>query len=246
MTPSRNLRSVLESTWFRRFAAFIRRALLGAAAGGVAGIVIGGVGGRLAMLLLRFTSPDSVRGIETDDGFEIGVVTLDTFNLILTTWLLGAVAGLFVALSLRYLSWSWMPLAWAAPGATIGGAALVSSDGVDFTLLEPTWLAVALFLVIPAAGLAATALLIRQWEAWWWVRRRRTAAVALAAGPVVALFPVGLVVLAFAMGWASFSQLAVIERFNASRLAQRAAAAAFACVTLGFVPASVSNLQAVF
>src|SRR4029079_19057210 len=49
--------------------------LLGAGSGAIAGALVGGVGGRLAMLLLRITSPDLVVGMTSDDGFEIGVVS---------------------------------------------------------------------------------------------------------------------------------------------------------------------------
>src|SRR5258708_6692212 len=38
----------------------------------VAGAIIGGLGGRLAMLVLRLTSNGSVRGVKTSDGFVIG------------------------------------------------------------------------------------------------------------------------------------------------------------------------------
>ena len=39
----------------------------------MAGLLVGGVGGRVAMLLLRLTSDPRLRGLETDDGFTIGV-----------------------------------------------------------------------------------------------------------------------------------------------------------------------------
>ena len=71
--------------------------LVGAAAGAVAGFVIGGVGGRLAMLLLRLTSPESVIGVISDDGFEIGVVTTKTLNLLFGMTMLGAANGVLYA-----------------------------------------------------------------------------------------------------------------------------------------------------
>src|SRR6476646_5216117 len=65
------------------------------------GIVVIGLGSRLAMLLLRLTSPDSVIGVTSDDGFEIGRVTLaGTYNLLLigaTVGFIGAVAYVAVA-----------------------------------------------------------------------------------------------------------------------------------------------------
>ena len=54
--------------------------LVGTAAGAIAGLLIGGIGGRLAMLLLRLTSDEIVLGLTSDDGFEIGVVTATRFS----------------------------------------------------------------------------------------------------------------------------------------------------------------------
>src|SRR4051794_32890042 len=73
------------------------RVLVGTAAGAVAGLLVGGIGGRLAMLLLRLTSPESVLGLTSDDGFEIGVVSLRTFRLLLATTGVGAAAGALYA-----------------------------------------------------------------------------------------------------------------------------------------------------
>ena len=58
------------------------------------GVLVAGLGGRLVMLVLRLTSPDAVQGIETDDGFVIGEVTLGgTYNLLV----LGAAVGVIGA-----------------------------------------------------------------------------------------------------------------------------------------------------
>ena len=69
--------------------------LVGAASGAVAGVVIGGIGGRLAMLVLRQQSPGAV-GLTSDAGFEIGRVTL-TGSLGLAAF--AAVAGGLFGLS---------------------------------------------------------------------------------------------------------------------------------------------------
>ena len=53
----------------------LRRLAVSTSAGAVAGLAIGGVGGRLAMLLLRLTSDPSLRGLPTDDDFTIGVIS---------------------------------------------------------------------------------------------------------------------------------------------------------------------------
>ena len=234
-----------ETTWPEETLAFARRALLGAAAGGFAGIAIGGIGGRLAMLLLRLTSPDYVLGLQTDDGFEVGVVTFDTLNLLAATALLGAVAGLFVSLALLLMPWGWAPWAWALPGATVGGAALIRDEGLDFTLLDPLWLAVVMFVAIPALGLLCTAWLVRRWEKWWWLDRRRTVIAAVSAWPIFVFFPVALAVLALAAVWGAAAQRSDVRRLARGRLGVTLATCAFAGVTLAFLPQLIRDVRAV-
>ena len=41
-------------------------------AGITTGTVVAGFGSRLSMYVLRLTSPESVRGVTSDDGFTIG------------------------------------------------------------------------------------------------------------------------------------------------------------------------------
>ncbi len=65
------------------------------------GILAIGLGSRLAMFLLRLTSPDSVVGVTSDDGFTIGQFTLSgTYNLVTigaAVGFIGAVAYVAVA-----------------------------------------------------------------------------------------------------------------------------------------------------
>ena len=123
-------------------------------AGGLTGLVVVGIGGRLAMLLLRLTSEQNVRGVLSDDGFVIGRVTLSgTYNLCAVGAGLGVVAAAvytWVAPWLMGPTWFRRVTCALGAGAVIGGI-LVNGDGVDFTRLEPTWLAIALFVAIPAA-----------------------------------------------------------------------------------------------
>ena len=122
----------------------------GVSAGFIAGVLIGGVGGRLAMLALRLTSDPSLHGVSTDDGFTIGRVSLETLFLLGVTAGLGMAGGLFYLVVRR-----WIPSPWRIPlmmlfFALVGGAGLIGPSAVDFTLLSPLPLAVALFVVIPA------------------------------------------------------------------------------------------------
>ena len=60
------------------------------------GALIGGIGGRVAMRVLFATSGDGVKGVTSDDGFEIGRFTLaSTFGLVVLTAFIGVLAALF-------------------------------------------------------------------------------------------------------------------------------------------------------
>src|SRR5687767_6116058 len=76
----------------------------GIVAGLICGAIIGGIGGRLAMFVLRLTSDDSLRGLETDDEFIIGSFTSSTFFLIFLTTIAGFAGGLLY-LAVR----DWLP-----------------------------------------------------------------------------------------------------------------------------------------
>lgn len=157
-------------------------ALVGAAAGAIAGLLVGGIGGRLAMLLLRLTSPELVIGVTSDDGFEIGAVTTDTLQLLAGMTMLGAINGVLYA-ALR----GWLPRQlrlplWSLVAATLGGATIVHEDGVDFVLLEPVALAVALFVVVPGVAAALVVVLVERFaEREPFADRRLSAVVIVAA-----------------------------------------------------------------
>lgn len=122
-------------------------------AGVPTGFFVAGVGSRLAMFALRLTSPDSIRGVESDDGFTMGVFTMSgTSNLLFlgaVVGVIGACAYLLVRPWLIGPQWFRRVTVALASGAVVGQM-LVHADGVDFTLLEPTWFAVGLFVALPA------------------------------------------------------------------------------------------------
>jgi hypothetical protein len=118
------------------------------------GAVVGGLGSRVAMLILRLTSPDGVRGVESDHGFTIGQVTLGgSYNLVLIGSAVGVIgAAAYVAVRQWLVGPLWFRR--ATVGATAGvlvGSMLIEPDGVDFTLLKPLWLAISLFVLLSAA-----------------------------------------------------------------------------------------------
>jgi hypothetical protein len=219
---------------------------LGAAAGGLGGLVAGGIGGRVGMFVLRLTSDDSVRGLESDDGFVIGRFDFtSTLSLLFVTMFLGSLFGLFVVLGRPFFARRWMPGAWAVAGATVGGAILIHDDGVDFTLIEPHWLAVAMFIAIPAAGAGLIAWLVERLHDVWWNRRKTTAAVALAAIPAVIFFPIAVAAVLGGILWVLASRVPEIRRAADRQAARVAAAVVFVSVVLLSGVALVGNVAAV-
>jgi len=81
------------------------------------------------MLILRLTSDPSLHGLETDDGFTIGVISTETFFLVIITAITGVFGGL-VYVGVR----SWLPhraRSWLFGTLTglVGGALVIRPDG---------------------------------------------------------------------------------------------------------------------
>jgi hypothetical protein len=137
-------------------------AVLAIGAGGLAGAVIGGIGGRLAMLQLRRESPLAV-GLTSDAGFEIGRVTLaGSLGLVVVTGVLGAAFGvLYAIVRLGLPALARIPAA-ALAGGTFGGNSFLDPDGIDLLVLDPRWFAIASFIALPALAATAVAVAIER------------------------------------------------------------------------------------
>lgn len=121
-------------------------------AAAIAGFFGAGIGGRLAMFMLRVTSGPEVMGLQSDDDFEIGQVTLLSIPLILAlTAFTTLTVGPMHALARGWVPAPMRPAVFATVLGLVGGGAVVHADGVDFQLLTPRWLAVALFVAVPAS-----------------------------------------------------------------------------------------------
>lgn len=169
--------------------------LLSAIGGGaIVGAIVGGIGGRLAMLMLRLTSDDAVLGVTTDDGFEIGRFTTATaFLLTVTAGLGGATGAAYFALR-EVLPRRGRPLLWAVVVGLLVGADLLKPRSVDFTLLSPQSLAVASFILLPALAALVIALVIERLLVLEpWSSRPLTVALALGALPLIPVLPAVLV-----------------------------------------------------
>jgi hypothetical protein len=143
-------------------------------------------------------------------------------SLLLLTAGLGAIVGLVVAFGRPFLPRKFAVPGWSLAGGAIGGAALIHPDGVDFTLLEPHWLAVAMFITIPALGAGAIAALIEALQRTWWVRRKTTALLALGAVPAVVTVVIPVVAAlaaALCLAFRRAQRPAAFERWLPARVA---------------------------
>jgi hypothetical protein len=145
-------------------AAFAASAAITALAGAACGLVWGGIGGRIAMRVVFLTSSEHVRGLTSDDGFEIGTISGATVFLLIFTTILGGIAGIGVGILRMVTSgptWA-VALGTGVATAVSVGASIVHTDGVDFRFLDPLWLTVGLFVLIPGLWGASVIVVIEQ------------------------------------------------------------------------------------
>jgi hypothetical protein len=152
-------------TWAASGARAVRRLSAVTAAGGLLGLLVGGVGGRLAMMLLAQLNPD-VTGRESDDGFTMGQLTDATFNLLIIATLIGVVGGaIYFVLRGLMVGPRWFQILSISVGpAVVVGSQIVTTDGIDFTL-DPALLAIAMFVLIPGLYAALLTVLAERWLA---------------------------------------------------------------------------------
>ena len=169
------------------------------------GVIVAGAGSRLAMLILRLSSPSSVQGRISDDGFVIGRFTLGgTYGLLL----LGAFVGVLGAATYRAVAPWLLGPGWfrratvAVSSGVVVGSLLVHDDGIDFHVLKPLWLAIALFVALPAAfGLAIAAAVDRVAAAPPTNRLQRWVVPAVAVGAFPLVLPIAGIALAVLLVW---------------------------------------------
>lgn len=194
-----------EVSWQQDLVASARRVSAGVVGGLAMGAVIGGVGGRFAMFVLRLTSDPSLRGLETDDGFTIGRFSGETLFLVLATAALGVIGGI-VYLAVR----EWLPERRRAAltgvfGGIVGGTFFIRPDGIDFTRLDPLPLAVGMFIALPAIYGVAMSLFVERLlrsnpgssSSWGWLLGLIPLVAFGASGPL----GIGLLLVMFGLWW---------------------------------------------
>ena len=173
------------------------------AVGGLLGLLVGGCGGRLAMMLLARLNPGAT-GVTSDDGFRMGQLTAaDTVNLLLLGTGFGVVgAGVYAVVRGLRVGPHWFQVLSIAGGpAVVVGAALVHTDGVDFRLLGPPCLTIGLFVAIPGVYAALLTVLAERLleESSWFAH----APITFAAAPLALWIPLAPLLGVLVLLWAS-------------------------------------------
>jgi len=138
----------------RVVAEILRGIIRAALAGGVAGVLVLGVGGRLVMRFAAILNPDAT-GRSTENGNLIGDITLDgTLALVLFG---GLILGLMASVVWTAIS-PWVPgsgvrraLLAASAAVALGGIAVIQSDNRDFFILGSDLVIIAMFVGLIAA-----------------------------------------------------------------------------------------------
>jgi hypothetical protein len=170
-------------------------------AGGLLGLLVGGVGSRLSMMLLAALNAEAAGRI-SDDGFRIGQMTASgTMNLLFVCTLLGVLGGaIYDVLRPLLIGPRWFRIASISVGPAVAvGSLLVHQDGVDFRILHPVWLGIALFVAIPGVYAALLTIVAEAWlQPGAWPTRVRAP---LAYAPLALWGPVAPMGAIFAAGW---------------------------------------------
>ena len=127
-----------------------RHITIGGLSGLAAGILVGGVGGRLFMRIAGAAAGERGAGMQTEAGFTVGEITLEgTIFLIIFIGIFTGVIGTAVYLAFRpWLAWAgrWRGLAFGVVLFSLGSATsdMMNTDNVDFIILRNSELLVAL------------------------------------------------------------------------------------------------------
>jgi len=219
-------------------------------AGVPVGVLVAGVGSRLAMLLLRVTSPDFVIGLRSDDGFIIGQITVDgTYNLLVLGAAVGIIgAGAYEMVAPWLMGPTWFRrLTTGLGSAAVVGSMLVHASGIDFRVLKPTWLAIGLFVALPGmfGAVIGSAVDAVSKPGTWTVRGRRRWLLPVMA---VGFFPLTLLILFFAFVvvgfWVAVRDPALAERLNNAPLYRLASRSFWLLIAAGGLVALVRDIDA--
>jgi hypothetical protein len=143
----------------RPTAAIAREIARGGLAGLIAGVLVGGLGGRAVMRISALID-SSAAGFTTENGATVNEFTLEgTIGLIVFG---GIFAGLLVAF-IWVIFQRWLPhrrltryAAATVVGVSLGGRAAIDGSNFDFRILDPPLVHAALFALLAGATATAT------------------------------------------------------------------------------------------
>ena len=129
--------------------------------GVIAGVTVGGLGGRLFMRLSSFIADEAAQGRMTEAGFKVGEVTFGgTVELIIFVGILiGLFGAVFYVVLFPWLTWagSWRGVAFGVTLFAAGSATsdVMNTDNIDFLILknEPILIGM-IFLLFISFGVA--------------------------------------------------------------------------------------------
>lgn len=133
--------------WFRHIAVV-------GLAGGSAGLLVGGIGGRIFMRIAGALAPPVAQGAGTEAGFAVGEITLDgTLGFVIFTGIFsGLVGAVLYAVFRPWLAWAgrWRGVAFGVLAFAVGSATsdFLNPDNVDFAILGNGGLLVALIVAL--------------------------------------------------------------------------------------------------
>lgn len=173
-------------------AALLRDLFRGGLAGLLCGVVFFGFGSRVVMRLSAMLNPER-RGILTENGNVVGEITVaGTLELLLFGGVFGGLLAGFIWVIVR----DWLPSSGAprvllagVAAACLGSFSIFTEENLDFRILSPAWLHLAMFLLL--VGIAGSAIALAD----------PVLANVLPRGPAIAVvyavlaIPVGLVAL---------------------------------------------------
>lgn len=205
---------------FGRFALkFAKTLATGFLPGLISGFFAFGLGSRLAMRVMAATSGPAAQGLTTEADEIVGKITLGgSLFLILAGTFIGGVAGLI------YLATKpWLPTQrWKRSAIfsllmlALVGRVLVDSDNLDFVILSPSALAVAMFSALPLLYGAIFVVLYDRLAPFIWKARPMWATIALLIPCMLPLlvggaFSLVLVPVALLVGWAASGSSALTD-----------------------------------
>lgn len=142
-----------------------RLGAVGLVSGAAAGVIIGGIGSRLAMRFIALAN-NELDGLRTENGNIAGELTLDgTLDLIAFGGIFLGILGGFIYVTVRRWvpgSGLWKGVAFGVLLFSVTGSLVIDDENRDFKLFDPPALTIGLFaLLFPGYGIVVSLLVER-------------------------------------------------------------------------------------